>query len=166
MTTLYLDTEFNGFGGELISMALVPDDESKPFWYAVTYLPNMTQFNGLNPWVKEHVIPVLNKEPMRYWLFKESFQRYITQFKNPTIICDWYSDAIHFCNLMNGPTYDTSLATEFTIKVVRTNGLNSVLPHNALADAEALRMWHRRLSVDHYRYPLDPNIGEINDIAS
>ena len=30
---LFLDTEFNGFGGKLISMALVPEDKTLPEFY-------------------------------------------------------------------------------------------------------------------------------------
>jgi hypothetical protein len=33
MTILFLDTEFNGFGGKLISMALVPENNKIPEFY-------------------------------------------------------------------------------------------------------------------------------------
>lgn len=138
----FLDTEFNGFGGELISLALVPADDSTSPWYEVK---EHEMGNGaIIPWVKLNVIPVLNKTPLRPLLFKQSFQRYLTQFDKPTIICDWYSDAVHFCNMMNGPTHASSLSIEFTIKVIHHLGedLQSDIPHNALADAIALKKWY------------------------
>ena len=53
----FLDTEFNGFGGELISIALVPEYGDQEF-YAVLPLPAY-----LHPWVERHVIPYLGNVP-------------------------------------------------------------------------------------------------------
>lgn len=50
---LYIDCEFNGFGGQLISMALVAEDGTE-FYEVVPLLEEVT------PWVAEHVMPVLN----------------------------------------------------------------------------------------------------------
>jgi hypothetical protein len=53
MMRYFLDTEFNGFGGELISIALVPEVQSlAPFYEAI---------ECTNPiaWVKDNVLPVL-----------------------------------------------------------------------------------------------------------
>jgi hypothetical protein len=140
MTTLYLDTEYNGFGGELISMALVSPEGHK--WYEVRELPNK-----IHPWVKEHVVPVLDKEPQRPLIFKAMFQHWLVRFKSPLIICDWYADAQHFCEMLSGSEYGTSLDFEFNLKCLKTppnDRPNSKLPHNALADAKALMEWHRR----------------------
>jgi len=144
---LFLDTEFNGFRGELISLALVPENDF-PVWYEVKEREN----GSLDTWVLMHVMPVLKKGPLRPLLFKQSFQRYISQFEKPTIVCDWYSDAVHFCDCLNGPTHATSLSLEFTIEVISTNNIISEIPHNALADAQALKKWFL-------------NGGRANDIA-
>jgi hypothetical protein len=54
---LFLDCEFNGFGGELISMALVDGDGN--YFYEV--LPCLEPIN----WVKENVLPMLDKQPVQ-----------------------------------------------------------------------------------------------------
>lgn len=135
---LYLDTEFNGFGGELISMALVSPDGQE--WYEVreTKDPVVT-------WVRLNVIPKLGKPALRPLIFRSSFQQFITQFKNPEIICDWHTDAQHFCALLDGPSFGSSLDFECTLKILRTppiGGPQPRNPHNALSDAEALMLWH------------------------
>jgi len=54
----FLDAEFNGFGGQLISLALVPEDpEAVPFYEA---LPCAEP----KPWVANHVLPVLQTRPI------------------------------------------------------------------------------------------------------
>jgi hypothetical protein len=53
---LFLDCEFNGFGGELISMALV--DENERYFYEVLPCINLTS------WVLNNVIPILNKQAL------------------------------------------------------------------------------------------------------
>ena len=62
MSNLYIDCEFNEFGGQLISMALVTGTGFE--FYEVLDCPNP------GPWVKDNVIPILGKEPIS----KEEFQ--------------------------------------------------------------------------------------------
>ena len=52
---LFIDTEFNGFGGELISMAIVAEDGRE--WYGI-----LPVADKLVEWVEEHVRPVLDIE--------------------------------------------------------------------------------------------------------
>ena len=54
----FLDTEFNGFGGALISLALVPEAEGAPPFYAALDCPEPTE------WVAAHVLPVLGIAPV------------------------------------------------------------------------------------------------------
>ena len=79
---LYLDTEFNGFGGELISMALVGDVGFE--WYQVLYLPD-----EVDPWVAENVVPILNKGHVAKDFFNLSLFEFLRDFDNPTIYADW-----------------------------------------------------------------------------
>ena len=58
MTVAYLDCEFNGYKGDLISLALVIDDNN--YFYEVLGCPNPV------PWVAENVMPILNKEPIAH----------------------------------------------------------------------------------------------------
>lgn len=140
MVSLYLDTEFNGFGGELISLALVPDDGTEP-WYAELELPEV-----IDPWVKQHVVPLLCKRRTRPALFKHSFQLYLQKYINPLIICDWHADAVHFCQLLAGQTYGSSLDFECRIQILKTPRGEPVYKHNALDDAKILMNWHKSIT--------------------
>ncbi len=133
---LYLDTEFNGFGGSLISMALVGDDIS---WYQAQEINK-----PYDQWVKEHVAPKLLIRPLTPVLFRKSFQQWICGFDNPEIICDWPVDAQHFCSMLAGVDYGSSLDFACNITILKTPKGHpvSVNTHNALADATALRDWH------------------------
>ena len=52
----FLDTEYNGIGGELISLALVPDDGDEFYLTLKTTDP-------LLEWVERHVLPYLDSVP-------------------------------------------------------------------------------------------------------
>ena len=49
----FLDTEFNGFGGALLSLALVPEE-------AARILRQLEYTDPLVPWVERHVVPFLD----------------------------------------------------------------------------------------------------------
>jgi hypothetical protein len=138
----YLDTEFNGFGGPLISMALVSPDGAA--FYEVQEL-----LCQIDPWVQEHVYPVLNKEDVLPAEFRARFHAFITRFREPTIYCDWHADAAHFCNMLAGPDYGSSLDFACRIMILNTppGAIVSANPHNALADARALMAWHEPMAV-------------------
>ena len=145
MTRLYLDTEFNGHGGGLISMALVEELGGRE-WYEVLPLSWKRDFH---PWVQENVLPVLGKSEIPTADFVASFHAFIRQFDNPEIICDWSADAEHFCRLLAAPDYARSLYFACRITILKTPLGQPVsrIPHNALADAQALCVWHEgRLS--------------------
>lgn len=136
MTKLYLDTEYNGFGGKLISMALVGH---KDHWYQARMIRG-----ALDPWVKEYVMPVLDTKPVSHDYFKAEFRAWVTRFNNPEIICDWHADAEHFCHMLRGSDHESSLDYPCSITILKTPPGQpvSAKPHNALADAVALRDWH------------------------
>ena len=149
---LYLDTEFNGFGGELISLALVPQTGGlhpvlpkagvDAAFYEVCLWQEQT-----DPWVQQNVVPKLEKKPLPVMQFRSSFHDWIKHWINPEIICDWHADAQHFCSLLAGRDYGSSLDLGCTITILRTPpGCPTYSnPHNALADALALREWHESL---------------------
>lgn len=134
--TLFLDTEFNGHGGELISMALVSDDGRE--WYQVRHIPD-----DVHPWVGEHVVPLLGKEPLGDEVFRFSLHTFLLEFVSPVIMCDWHADAAHFAESLAGPDYRTSLNYDCTIRVFgqMVTQPQPEVPHNALSDARALRDW-------------------------
>lgn len=135
---LYLDTEFNGHGGELISMAIVSAYGHS--WYRARSIN--AEFV---PWVAEHVMPKIDEDIYLHpGIFRLDFHRWIKQFDNPEIICDWHTDAEHFCRMLSGPDYTKSLDFPCCITILKTPPGQPVSanPHNALADAIALRDWH------------------------
>jgi hypothetical protein len=146
MTTFYLDTEFNGHGGQLISLALVsPCGEQ---FYGVCSVPEWCTYNS---WVLEHVVPKLGPVPsVPLTEFQAELQRFLIDFDNPEIICDWHKDAVHFLNLLEGPDYSSSLDYACRITVLKTPPGQPVSknPHNALADATALMEWHQKSDIN------------------
>lgn len=134
---LWLDTEFNGFHGGLISMALVADDGRE--WYEALPCANPL------PWVAQNVLPVLEKTPLlNAKQMAESLLRFLSGFETLHVLADWPEDLAHFCNaLIVGP--GMSIATPPLTMELRTDlpGTAEIsrLPHNALEDARALRRY-------------------------
>lgn len=127
---LYLDTEFNGFGGELISMALVSEKGQE--WYANLGCKNPVE------WVRDNVVPVLDAPEMTKEFAQASLQRFLGQFDEINIVADWPEDISHFCTfLITGP--GKRLPTIPMKMEFRPITSFSKKPHNALADARAIR---------------------------
>lgn len=129
---IFIDTEFNSFGGELISLALVAEDGDE-FYEVLPY-----QQLDIHPWVDEHVIPVLNQEPIDPVIFQSRLQFWLSKYDNVHIIADWPEDIGHFCDaLITGPgmRLDTP---PLTMEVLRIEAPSNQ-PHNALSDARGLR---------------------------
>ena len=133
MTKLYIDCEFNGFQGELISMALVAET-GEEFYEVLQCSTPVT-------WVADHVMPILNKEPVNLGVFKEKLSGFLEQFEKITVIADWPEDIMHFtASLLTGP--GTMMKTIPEINMVINRKLhsgNSAIPHNALEDARAIK---------------------------
>lgn len=140
----FLDTEFNGFGGDLISLALVPEHGDQEF-YAQLSLPE-----ELHPWVSRHVVPYLNSvpesvqhEPVSRLKAAEGLVMYLAQDDEPVIVADWPDDIAYFCSLLiTGPGDMVpigSLRFEFVSSPGFSTAAISRVPHNALHDARALR---------------------------
>ncbi len=127
---LFLDCEFNGFRGELISMALVSEEGHE--WYEVLRCENPV------PWVAENVIPIMEKPPISARALTSSLFMFLFQFEAIHVVADWPEDISHFCNaLITGPGQRIS-TPPLTMEVVRVDS-TSDLPHNALADARGIK---------------------------
>jgi hypothetical protein len=147
MTTFYLDTEFNSFGGDLISLALVSQDLEVQFYEVLPWA-----HLNLHPWVETNVIPVLFKNP---YGSKLDAQRKLAKFLTEnavdneiTIVADWPEDIKHLCDfLLTGP--GTCLSIPNIIMIIDRVNLPStteysLTPHNALEDAKALARWTQK----------------------
>lgn len=139
----FLDTEYNGFGGALISLALVPEHGDQEF-YTTLPLPD-----PLHPWVERHVLPYLRAVPdgadhdLSRGEATAQLAGYLAGDEDPLIVADWPDDIAHFCALLvTGPGEMAPLG-QIRFQLLRTPGFSTAatsrVPHNALHDARALR---------------------------
>jgi hypothetical protein len=140
----FLDTEFNGFGGALLSLALVPEDGGEELYLTLDFTP------PLHAWVERHVLPYLDTVPVSLQgprLSRSDAAKavafYLQRDQQAEIIADWPEDIAQFCNLlMPGPGLLVPVPS-LTFRLVPLPGFstaaNSAVPHNALHDARALR---------------------------
>jgi len=133
-TRIWIDTEFNGYKGRLISIALVAENGAS--WYEVLDHSDIV----VDTWVGEHVIPHLIQQPISFEELQASMEDWLSQFRSVHLIADWPEDIQHFCEtLITGPGTRIQTPT-LTMEVRRDlDGAHSHLPHNALADALANR---------------------------
>ncbi|HEX7871338.1 MAG TPA: hypothetical protein VF475_00390 [Sphingobium sp.] len=142
----FLDTEFNGFGGALISLALVPEYGDQEFYTSVPLE------DVVHPWVDQHVMPYLRHVPpgIDNHMNRIEAAHHVAHFlegdSDPVIIADWPEDIAQFCMLLLlGPGDIVSVDT-IRFEFIRTPGFstaaNSKVPHNALHDARALKRFH------------------------
>lgn len=130
---MWIDTEFNEYKGQLISLALVAQDGRE--WYGVRFCDDPGW------WVGEHVIPYLGKDPQRDSELRESLSQFLAGFDSVHIISDWPGDIAHFCNFLEYRPGDRIGPDTMTFTVSRDlpdTSTTSVIPHNALEDARAL----------------------------
>jgi hypothetical protein len=139
----FLDTEYNGWGGALLSLALVPDEGEELYvtldWDGV-----------LDPWVERNVVPYLDMVP--HSLMSPRMSRadaaravahYLAGDADPVVVADWPEDiALFNALLVTGPGVMAEvpgLKFQFMSLIGFSTAANSRVPHNALHDARALR---------------------------
>lgn len=126
-TRLFIDCEWNDWQGDLISMALVGEDGRE--WYEVL------ECRDPSPWVAEHVMPGLGKQPTTLEHMRASLCEFLSAYKTVTIVADWPEDIEHFCRLLvvgPGLRLDTP---DLRFHCWRGLDGQSARPHNALEDA-------------------------------
>jgi hypothetical protein len=150
----FLDTEYNGWRGALLSLALVPEDGGEEFYATVDWS------GSIEPWVGQHVIPYLDMVPeglisprlsledaaaeLSAWLVREhQAQGARNGSMDFEIVADWPEDISQFCSLLIvGPGLTVDVPP-MTFRLLQLPGFspaaNSRVPHNALHDARALR---------------------------
>ena len=141
----FLDTEFNGFGGELISLALIREDQES--FYNVS--DKLKQFDRYDPWVAENVIPILRECPIRPTFTSGPALAYLVagflgDDPAPEIIADWPDDIAYLCKaLITAPGQMIRSADRITFTIERVDAyptsLKLAVRHNAWWDAMALR---------------------------
>jgi hypothetical protein len=145
----FLDTEFNGFGGCLISLGLAAEEGDQDYYVVVP----MTE--APLPWVAEHVVPYLKSVPQMMYnqldpiAAAHDIAAYLRTDPDPEIVADWPEDIALFCRLLMIGDGEIVDVTNIRFHFLRTPGFstsrNSKVPHNALHDARALRDFVLRL---------------------
>jgi hypothetical protein len=135
----FLDTEFNEFGGDLISLALVREDGASI--YLVTDCPNP------GAWVKDNVIPILFSGGDAVRIKPDEFGKGIALFLSgdlaPVIVSDWPDDIRYFCQaVITGPG-EMIAVPQLQFVMLRVDAyptdLEGAVQHNAWWDAMALK---------------------------
>lgn len=139
----FLDTEFNGFGGALLSLALVAEDGAE-FYVALEC------DDPIHPWVERNVIPYLDHVPVGLQSPRigrdqaaQALSHYLLVDPSPEILADWPDDIAYFCSLLTPGPAQIVPVPPLTFRLIPLGGFstaqNSAVPHNALHDARALR---------------------------
>jgi hypothetical protein len=131
----FLDCEFNGFDGPVISIALVPEKEGLPEFYAV--LP----CHQPQRWVADHVMPHLGAQAQSRADVVAGLTAYLLPDPAPVLVADWPEDIAHAAGLL--AFRGRRMLPQVRFDLVHLPGFDtagaSARPHNALADARALR---------------------------
>lgn len=144
----FLDAEYNGFCGDLISIALVPEDGSLSPFYAAVPCDDPTA------WVARHVLPVLDVVPQPRAEVADRFGRYLIDDPAPLLVADWPEDIAHAARLLITGAGHMSPVRSLRFELVDPDIIGppvaSVVPHNARHDAEALKAtllaWEARMA--------------------
>lgn len=140
----FLDCEYNGFGGALLSLALVPEDDGEELYLTLEH------DGPIEPWVERNVLPYLDQVPDSLRLPRigreaaaRAIAMYLANDNQPEILADWPSDIELFCGLLSFAPGRIVAIPELRFRLVQLGSFspaeNSAVPHNALHDARALR---------------------------
>lgn len=135
----FIDTEFDGFNGPLISLALIREDGVGKYW-----LIQDVEINDL--WVIDNVLPWLNYGPVELVQNEKDLSREIARFlkkdKEVEIHADWLDDIKYFCDVMVfGPGQARDIKNCKFVYDRELGSYESVYPHNAYYDA--LAIWEK-----------------------
>ena len=144
----FLDTEYNGWGGALLCLALVPDDGEE------LYL-TLDWDGRLEPWVERHVIPYLDMVPdslvsprMSRADAARTIAHYLAGDPEPLIVADWPEDIALVQRAAGDRAGHMAEVPALGSGSCRLSGFstaaNSKVPHNALHDARVAARSHPR----------------------
>jgi hypothetical protein len=152
----FLDTEYNGWGGALLSLALVPEDGGQDFYVTIDWT------GALEPWVETNVVPYLDSVPeplisprldradaarqLSAWLIREHDAQRLAHYPDGVelkVLADWPEDLSQICSLLTIGPGSMVEVPPLAFQLIQLPGFstaaNSRVPHNALHDARALR---------------------------
>jgi len=126
MKRYYLDCEFDGFHGPLLSMALSGEDE----WYECLVNPIR------DIWAINNV--VIDKRPLCLYDFQQSLYQFLAKHDEVEIVADWPDDIRHFCESLIVGTGSAINTPKIHFVLDRSIKIKSV--HHALHDARLLKV--------------------------
>jgi hypothetical protein len=141
----FLDCEFDGFGGPLISLALVPDEGDEEY-YAV-----LQHERPFSDWVERNVAPFLwmgvpdslERDPKSAEAVAREVAAWLAGLSEVELVADWPDDIAYFCRLISYAPGKIVTVPPLTFRLLNLSGFstarNSKVPHNALHDARSLR---------------------------
>ena len=140
----FLDCEFDGFGGPLLSLALVPDDASEEFYAILEHERPCTD------WVERHVVPYLGTvpqhlraEPQPAADVARELSRWLTPFEDVEIVADWPDDIAYFCKALLTGNGQMVTVPALTFRLLNLAGFstarNSAVPHGVARRAGTAR---------------------------
>jgi hypothetical protein len=139
----FLDTEYNGWGGALLSLALV-SEQGDELYVTIEW------DEALDPWVERHVAPYLDTVPpplvsprMSRADAAVAIEHFLASDSEALIVADWPEDIAYLSALLvTGPGMMVDLPAlrfQYVALTGFSTAANSKVPHNALHDAHALR---------------------------
>lgn len=147
----YLDCEFNGKGGDLISLAMIREDGWSLYAVVTDALSdpaNGTLHDNITPWVMTNVIPILKACPVKPEAVLEDalprvIERFLSNDPSPHVVTDWPEDMAYFARaIINGPGTMINIP-RLIMELIRVDAYPTDIPnavqHNAWWDALALR---------------------------
>lgn len=145
----YADCEFDGFGGPLLSLALIREDNEAIY---IVYEHNVAKAS--DPWITQNVLPILDSIPspipgMAYFVNSDIMastllENYFRGDTAPLVVTDWPDDIAYICKaLITAPGHMITLPS-IRFEIVRVDAypteLKNAVQHNAYWDAQALRV--------------------------
>ncbi len=127
----WIDCEFNGYLGELISLALV--DEAGLEWYESLGCSSPTA------WVAQNVMPVVGIASTTREAMQESLAAFLLHYDSVHIVADWPDDIRYLCGLIITGPGERIETPPLSFEIVTGLDAPSARPHNALEDVRALR---------------------------
>jgi hypothetical protein len=116
----------------------VPEDGGAPFYVALP-CPAPTE------WVAAHVLPMLDIEPVSREAAGRAMAAYLGDDPDPLLVADWPEDIAHAARMLIAAPGHRYPIDRIRFELCDAFGFDSARlsarPHNALADAEALRSY-------------------------
>jgi hypothetical protein len=135
----FVDAEFNGFGGELISLAAVPETGTRPHFYEAVGCQKPSL------WVRINIIPVLQVSPRSWGEVAHLFATYLDADPAPVIVSDCPEALAHAAMLLVDRGGQRLMRARVRFELLPETDFSaqahSETPFNAYRDAIALRDW-------------------------